>query len=977
LTHGREDSIIHNMEYFLERIAKSLYSEFGDQTSEQCIVFPNRRAGLFFLKYLAAELKKPIWSPSVITINDLFRSFSKLRPAENEILLFELYRIYRSLKQNAESFDEFYYWGDMLLNDFDDIDKYLADPSKLFRNVSDLKEIDQQFGGLTDEQTEIIKRFWTNFNPGRMTDEKTKFIGIWSILNELYSGFRKNLFDKNIAYEGMIFRDVVENHTWHNTSDQKWRMFHFVGFNALNECEKALMKGLKEEGRARFYWDYDNSYLKAGQLNSAGYFLRDNIAVLGNDMPHDWAYDTFLSKESGRAQRNIIETSSDVAQIKLIPELIRKIPGLTPENAHETAVVLADENLLMPVLTSLPPEIPDVNITMGYPLRQTNIYSLVKQLLELQRNSRKSDGITLFWHADVLRIMKNSLIEGMPDEYARDIIQEINDKNLLFVPEDFFAGKGIADKIFRKLTTPLLLSAYIREILSLIVADNSLSGSDNSADILPVNLRNEFIYRVVLALNRIDNVLKSPDISFTAETWGRVLDRLLRMQSVPFSGEPLSGIQVMGILETRALDFKNLIIVSVNEGLLPSVTASSSFIPFSLREAFGLPSVNHQESIYAYHFYRLLHRAENVTFIFNSNSEGLRSGEISRFLQQMKYDPALNPGFTNLSFEISNPAAIGTVIERTAEHNRRLLARFSAANEKNRLAPSAINTWLNCRMRFYYRYVNDLKEPDKISGEIDPAMLGTLLHEVMKELYSGYTGKMIDRAKLDSISKDKAGLSHLITKAINTQFNRKNESVVAINELIVRNVLLIFISRILDLDMKAAPFRIVALEMPVRFRMSVNTGGVISEIPTGGVIDRVDVKDGLTRIVDYKTGKVADSIKEISELFSEDRVKDSDGWLQTLLYCEGYVSIEPKAKVRPSIYKIKSTSGEQVSDSLIIKTAGKDGTMVDDYATVRQEFMQGLQSEAEIILGSNEPFIMTNDIWGKCSYCPYRVLCKR
>jgi hypothetical protein len=247
----------------------------------------------------------------------------------------------------------------------------------------------------------------------------------------------------------------------------------------------------------------------------------------------------------------------------------------------------------------------------------------------------------------------------------------------------------------------------------------------------------------------------------------------------------------------------------------------------------------------------------------------------------------------------------------------------------------------------------------------------------LKELYSGFTGKMIDRTELDSISKDRSGLSRLITKAINTQFNRKNESVVAINELIVRNVLLIFVLRILDLDMKAAPFRIVAIEMPVRFRMSVNTEGGVTEISIGGVIDRVDVKDGLTRIVDYKTGKVADSIKEISELFREDRAKDSDGWLQTLLYCEGFLSIEPRAKVRPSIYKIKSISGEQVNDSLIIKNAGKDGTMIDDYAMVRKEFIWGLQSEAEIILASNEPFIMTNDVWGKCSYCPYRVLCKR
>jgi hypothetical protein len=964
------------MEYFLQRIAKSLYSEFGDQIEEHCIVFPNRRAGLFFMKYLATELKKPVWSPSVMTINDLFRAFSKLQLAENEILLFELYRVYRSLKKNAESFDEFYYWGDMLLNDFDDTDKYLVDASKLFRNVSDLKKIDQQFGGLSEEQIDIIRRFWTNFNPERMTDEKAKFISIWSILSDLYLGFRKNLTDRNIAYEGMIFRDVIENRSWPDASEAKWKMFHFIGFNALNECEKTIMKALKEEGRARFYWDYDNSYLKAGQGNSAGYFLRDNIAIFGNDMPDDWSYNTFLSQEPGRAKRQVIETSSDVAQVKLIPELIRIIPDIKPENAHETAVVLADENLLMPVLSSLPPEIPDVNITMGYPLRQTTVFSLVEQLLELQRNSRTNDGLTFFWYMDVLRIMKNSLIAGMPDGHDKEIIREINEKNLLMVPEHFFAGKGIAEKVFRKLPTPALLSDYIREILSMIVADNS-AGSDNSPGLLPVNIRNEFIYRVVLAINRIDNVIKSPDVIVTTDTWGRILSRLLRMQSVPFSGEPLSGIQVMGILETRALDFKNLIIVSVNEGLLPSVTTSSSFIPFSLREAFGLPSVNHQESIYAYHFYRLLHRAENVHFIFNSNSEGLRSGEISRFLQQMKYDPLLKPEFINLSFEISNPSAIGTVIERTAEHNRRLHARFSAENNKNRLSPSAINMWLNCRMKFYYRYVNDLKEPEKITGEIDPAMLGTILHEVMKDVYSVYIGKVIDTAELESISGDTAGLSQLIIRAINRQFNRKNESVVAINEFIVRNVLLTYISRILELDIKASPFRIVALEKPVTYRMPVNIDGVRSEILTGGIIDRVDIKDGVTRILDYKTGKVSDSIKEIDELFREDRVKDTDGWLQTLMYCEGYLGMEPGARVRPSIYKIKNLPGDQMTDLLVIKPAGTDSIGVDDYGTVRHDFMQGLRSLIGIVLSSNEPFMMTNDIWNKCSYCPYRTLCKR
>lgn len=962
------------MEYFLERIAKLLYAENGNRLNTHCLVFPNRRAGLFFKKYLAVELEKPIWTPAVMTISDLFGSLSTLQPAENEILLFELYKIYRSISKTQESFDDFYFWGDMLLNDFDDVDKYLADASKLFQNVQDLRKIDQQFGGLTEDQVEIVQKFWVNFNPEKPTDEKSKFISIWSILNTLYNEFRRLLKEKNLAYEGMIFRDVVENEDLINSERIKWEMVHFIGFNALNECEKRLMLKLKENGKAKFYWDYDNSYVKQNELNSAGFFLRDNLRIFGNDMPVDWNYNTLLSSGSSEVRRRIIDTSSDVAQVKILKQLLREIPDLTAENAHHTSIVLADENLLLPVLTSLPEDAGDINITMGYPLKQTSVYSLVVHLLDMQRNARIVDNVVLFNYTDVLRVLKNPLISGFMDESEISIITEIVANNLIWISSDRFKVFEKLSEIFIRPLSSSQISDYLKYILSLVASNDTTEKVNNS---VPKSILNEFIYRVILSINRLDAIAGSPDISISIDTWTRLLERLLRMQAVPFSGEPLSGIQIMGILETRTLDFKNLIVLSVNEGILPAVTTSSSFIPFSLREAFRLPSVNHQESVYAYHFYRLLHRVENVTFLFNSNPEGLRSGEMSRFLQQMKYEPSLNPEFRNLSFEIKNPASPVKIIGRTEEHSKQLLTEYETGNRVKILSPSAINTWLNCSMKFYYRYVNGLKEPEKVSGEIDPAIFGTMLHTAMKNIYAGYIGKVLSQDIIEAILINKQAISDQIKSAINEKFRRENDTLLAINEMMVREVLYKYITRVLEMDRTAAPFAILAVEKLVRFPVIFKTEDGEHAIMAGGIIDRVDLKEGLTRIVDYKTGKIADAISTVADLFEDDRNKDYDGWLQTLLYCEGFLTETPGYKVRPSVYKLAKSPDENDSDKLRIKESHAGEFFLEDYNIVKQEFVEALETTVSSIFSAKKPFIMTSDIRNKCSYCPYRILCMR
>jgi hypothetical protein len=965
------------MKYFLEYIAESLYAEFGNTLNRHCLVFPNRRAGLYFLKYLAGRIDKPVWAPSTLTINELFRSYSSLQTAGNEILLFELYKVYCKLKKQHESFDDFYYWGDMLLNDFDDVDKYLVDASLLFRNVLDIKNIDQQFGGLTVLQIEIIRRFWVNFNFDKPTKEKSGFIGIWSVLFDLYSGFRSSLQKQNLAYEGMIFRELSEETETFITSVDRWDMLHFIGFNALNECEKVLMTRFKKAGKARFYWDYDSSYIGEGKLNSAGFFLRDNLKLFGNDMPTGWSFDTMLSKTAPDVQRRVIDTSSDVAQVKLVSWLLEEIPGISESNAHHTAVVLADENLLMPVLTSLPEKMGDINITMGHPLKQTLVYTLIRHLMDLQKNATATDGIVRFGYKDIVSIIKHSLLSALLSESDNELIREIVKSNLIRVPSDLFSKSETLSLLFKKLLTPVGLSGYFKDILSLIATKSERPVDKPAKNTMQDNIKNEFIYRVVLSINRLETIVNSSEVTFTTETYIKILDRMLRTQSVPFSGEPLTGIQIMGILETRALDFKNLIILSVNEGILPAVSSGSSFIPFSLREAFGLPSVNHQESIYAYHFYRLLQRAENVTFIYNSNSEGLRSGEMSRFLIQMKYEEKLKPRFLDLNFEIKTNITPGERIERNDEHSQLLSSLYIDPNNIKSISPSAINTWLNCRMKFFYRYVNQLKEPEIIATDIDPAMMGIILHDIMKNLYEPYTGKILTSEILQGFKSNRQFLSKIIARSVNEKYKSGRDDSASGSELIVRDVLMAYLNRILDADKTLAPLSILNLEDTFDFNISFLSNGSEIKILTGGKVDRIDKKHEITRIVDYKTGTVSESVSSIGDLFEDDRKKDTDAWLQTLLYCEAYLASNPGTSVRPSVYKIRKLNNMIIADKLRLKTGSKSEVEIEDYTSVREEFLAGLKGLLSSIFGNNEPFIKTVDARNKCSYCPYKTLCMR
>ena len=963
------------MTYFLERIASHLFDKFGDNPGHQCMVFPNRRAGLYFMKYLSVSAGKPIWAPSVKTINELFTSFSGLQLAASETLIFELYRAYCRLNPKAGSFDDFYFWGEMLLNDFDNVDKYMVNAESLFSNLADLKRIDSAFGELQEDQIKIIRQFWVNFNAGVATREKADFLGLWSILYDLYELFRNTLRNNGIAYEGMIFRDMAESCNNGLLPEFQFENYHFAGFNALNNCEKILMRALRKKGIARFYWDYDESTVKENPRHSAGFFLKENLKEFGNDMPSDWNYVTFVSKPTINVRRTIIDTSSDIAQVKLIPSLLEKFADVKGGKAHHTAIVLAEESLLIPLLSTIPEFVDDVNITMGYPLKFSPVYTLLNHLLSLQRNARKDGDVCLFDHSDILNILHHSYFIGDEAIKSADISADLQKENKQWIPYNRFAGNATFKNIFVPVSSPLILHEYLRKILENLYITVDGENEPASEQGMENEIRNEFIFRTLLAMNRLESALSGSDINLTTITYSRLLDKILRAVSIPFSGEPLNGIQIMGILETRALDFKNLIILSVNEGILPRSSAGSSYIPYNLREAFGLPVIRHQDSIYAYYFYRLLQRAENVTFVYNSNAEGLKTGEMSRFLLQLDYLNENTPEYRSLGYEIFTSSSVPSVIERT-EHHSGILKNLFLGPECKALSPSAVNCWLNCRMMFYYRYLCGLKEPQKVITEIDPALFGKLLHSIMEKIYSPFKGKIVSREKILEMRKDRNMVRKYVSEVIRDIYHSGEAVDPGGNDEITGNILFSYAGIILGIDSTFAPLTISALEEYISSQLLISHENDEIKLTIGGYTDRIDETGGTRRIIDYKTGNVSMEIKSVESLFDENDDKRNDAWFQILMYCEILSSRNTGLKVRPSLYAVRSMTGKDFSDKLIISENRDNKTVIDDYSQISALYSSGLKQTIENIFRPGSSFTMTEHL-RKCEYCPFKRLCRR
>ena len=958
------------MNSFLKYVANDLYSRYEDNISNLCIVFPNRRASLYFKKYLSELSNKPIWSPATTTINELMQEISGLTTADNIKLLFELYRIYKQIKKSEETFDDFYFWGEMMLNDFDDIDKYLINPDDLFKNLKSLKSIQDQFSYLSPEQIEAIKQFWQSFDPEKHSDHQEDFISIWNVLADIYRQFNKKLIELGIAYEGMIYRTVANKIKGTDKIELPHSKYVFAGFNALNDCEKKFFEYLNNNKLADFYWDYDQSYIK-NQYNEAGLFLRDNINKYKQPV-------SFLNKDIFRSlskDKNIeiISVPSDVGQAKVITQKLIESNENHTESPNKTAIVLADEELLVPVLHSIPDSIDKVNITMGYPVSNTPIYSLLEHVIELQKNTKETKKGITFYHKNVIAILNHQYVNTQFKKEANELLQFIKTNNRIVISKDELSTCEFFKVIFTKINTYLELSEYLLNILHQIYNSLKKSGQENT--IHTTSLEKEYIYHIYLSINRVKDVLQEQQIEIKLETYIRLIRKIIKNLRVPFTGEPLSGLQIMGILETRLLDFENLYITSINEGVFPKTDASLSFIPYNLRRGFGLPTIEYQDAIYAYYFYRLLQRAKNITYIYNSSSDGLQTGEMSRFLYQLKYESEFTITEKSLRYDINITRPKEIQIDKTDEIIQKLGQFLSSAGGKKYLSPSGLSTYLRCSLQFYFRYIAELREQDELTEEIDAPLFGNILHQAMDYLYKDFVGNEISSETINNLIKNKEQISSAINRAFKDEYFKTDNAINYTGKnIIIREVIEKYIIQILKIDKDIAPFEILSLEDKYEIEIPITTNGTFEMVKLGGKIDRVDKHNNHIRIIDYKTGSDKLEFKTIEALFSDKKGNQNSAVFQTFLYSKFYQDIKkPSLPITPGIYSVRKLYDKNFDYRIENK---ETKSYINDYNTVSSDYLDNLNQLISDIFNPDISFSQTEET-RNCEYCAYRKICHR
>ena len=959
------------MESFLKLVAADLYKHTEGNLAHTAVVFPNKRAGLFFNEYLAQESESPIWSPAYVSISELFRSLSPWEVGDPVKLVCELYKIFRRETQSTETLDDFYFWGEMLISDFDDADKNKVDTDKLFSNLQDLRNIMDDYTFIDDEQEEAIRQFFQNFSIERRTALKERFISLWNVLGNIYKGFRESLASQNIAYEGMMYRHVIEHL---NVDKLPYEKYVFVGFNVLNKVEHTLFTQLKDAGKAVFYWDYDEFYMKENRqavTHEAGEFIRRNL----RDFPSPLSGELFKNLSKPK-EVHYIASSTENAQARYLPQWIRN-NLTTPEK--ETAVVLCNEALLQPVLHSLPAEVKHVNITMGFPLSQTPVYSFLIALLELHTHgfNFKSGRYTF---QSVVTLLKHPYTRQLTGQ--AELLEKELTRNNRFYPLPGELGK---DEFLTRLFTPLSgnlnlcirLSETLQQVAGIYQANTSGTEDTDAFN----QLYRESLFKAYTTINRFRTLIEEDELTVQSETFRRLLVKVLSTTNIPFHGEPAIGMQVMGVLETRNLDFRHLVLLSVNEGQLPKSGGDSSFIPYNLRKAFGMTTIEHKIAVYAYYFYRLLQRAERITLMYNTSSDGLNRGEWSRFMLQflIEWPHPITRQFLEAGQSPQGTSPI--TVEKTPDVMRRMQSLFDVrTNPKAKFSPSALNYYLDCPLKFYYRYVAGLSAPDEVSAEIDSATFGSIFHYAAEHIYKDLTthGKVINKEALETLLRNEVKLQDYVDTAFKKLFfnvpqNEKPEynGVQLINSAVIAR----YLKQLLQNDLRYAPFTFIASEMEVDEPIDIQTPKGVIKSRIGGIIDRMDSKDGTLRIVDYKTGGDADTPPHVESLFIPDK-KRSNYVFQTFLYAAIMCRKQPTMKIAPALLYIHRAATETYSPVIQMGESRKPKEAVEDFSKYEKEYRERLQGLLEEIFNPEKSFTQT-EIIEKCTYCDFKALCKR
>ena len=882
------------MKTFLEYVAEDIINKYGTNLSRTAVVFPNKRAALFLNEHLVRLAGKPIWSPSYITISELFRRHTQLVTGDQIKLICDLYKTYTEVTESDETLDHFYGWGQVMLADFDDIDKNMADANKVFCNLRDLHELDD-VSYLSPEQVETLKLFFSNFSEDKTTELKKRFMKIWSRFGDIYRLYNERLEAQGIAYEGALYRKVATD----DSVDFDFDRYIFVGFNVLQRVEQLLFSKLQKMGKAKFYWDFDDYYLatKTGHVNpsEAGHYIKQYLPYFTNELDTSDA-DIYRNFRKAKKITYASATTEDV-QARYVGQWLKE--GNRINDGRKTAVVMCDEALLQSVIHSIPEEVNDINVTTGYPLQQTHFASLLEDIAA-QHTEDYDNKQLLEWAIAMLKLM----------------------------------AQGHTD------------------------TSGDTTGQDNQ-------LTSEALFRTYTVVNRLLELVNNGDLDVDRRTMMRLYGEIVRTTSIPFHGEPVVGVQFMGVLETRNLDFEHLLVLSCNEGNMPKGVNDTSFIPYNVRKAHGLTTIDNKVSIYAYYFYRLMQRAEDITIVYNNAADVTSTGEMSRFMLQM----LVESGHDIERLALSLPQEAGSTTcqdeKKTKEVMERLHKRFDKQRNPERttpmFTPSSLNIYQKCPKRFYYRYVAEIIEPedDADDGKIDAPTFGNIFHDAVQKIYerviAAYKSRTIQPQTLKQLLANDAYIKGVVDDIMHP-----------VNgiQLINASVIITYIKQLLKIDSRLAPFTILGLENVVMKDINVKTAEGQLTTTIGGRIDRMDCvtcADGVRRIrvIDYKTGK---------------NNKKNDGYiLQSFIYSllvdESPMMNPEKLEVSPALLYIQHSAGKDFDPTVVYEKE-----KVTDVSKYREEFMNTVEQIIAEIFNPEQPFACTDDKTA-CTHCPYSNLC--
>ena len=955
---------------FLEYVAEDIISKYGTDLSRIAVVFPNKRAALFLNEHLARLAGQPVWSPAYITISDLFRQHTDLKTADPIKLICDIHKSFTKCTGIDETLDHFYGWGQLLLADFDDIDKNMADADSIFCNLKDIHELDD-ISYLDDEQKEMLKRFFANFSDDIDSELKKRFLSLWSHFGDIYHDYNRRLTEQGIGYEGAIYRKVASEETLH----LKYDKYLFVGFNLLQKVERVLFSRLMKEGKAKFYWDFDEYYMPSTphHLTTSPSPFPSGGALKGGALvssaPTNLTTSTSQHLNISDFPNELDNTDRDIYANMRRPKRIRFISSPT-ENAQarfasnwllendrykagrKTAIVMCDESILLPIMHSLPPEADKVNITSGFPLAMTPVASLVMLLFDLYTLGLRKKGTALNPHY-LKKLMAHPYAHHLQGVHLSQVHQPNSPSHHLT-------------------TSPIL--HHIATLIKQVGIATKPEGDP---------LTQESVFRMYTILNRLATLADSGDLLVDNTTLRRLVSQLVSSSSIPFHGEPVVGVQIMGVLETRNIDFDHLLLLSCNEGNMPKGINDSSFIPYSIRKAHGLTTIDNKVALYSYYFHRLLQRARDITIAYNNSTDNGHTGEMSRFMLQLLVESGQKIDYYSLTAKNQPTPLMPKPIEKDE-------TALSKLEEMSRLSPSAINTYIRCKLAFYYQYIAHIKEPDSDPETIDNRMFGNIFHRAAYLIYKDISdhSPVIEKAHIQAYLSNRTLLANVVDRAFEEEECKTNNGLQIIN----REVIIQYITKLLKIDQQLCPFSILAMEEEAKVYTQLSftttpshhltTSPSHHHLTIGGIIDRLDIlTDKQTgkpriRVVDYKTGNQPSSpIKSIDEIFDPNniRTKHSNYYLQAILYS----LIVSRSKrwnpadhpVSPALLFIKQAPANHYDPTLLI-----DKHPISDVTVYEEEFLTKLKHTLADIYSPDTPFTPTDDR-KKCELCPYRMLC--